>query len=134
MKEFATKQLWVCNIKNSAPNCHLLIWQTLPAVTTKEPKTHLLTRCMHLGLLRISNNGFGGRSKTGEHKEKSLRQKRWKKKKKSMHMCNDGIQYFPLRPVWNFKLWFWWRDNNRRTPRKILKTEKRIHQYYDGIK
>ena len=82
MKEFAIKQLWVCNIKNSAPNCHLLIWQTLPAVTTKEPKTHLLTRCMHLGLLRISNNGFGGRSKTGEHKEKSLRQKRWTKKKK----------------------------------------------------
>ena len=51
-----------------------------------------------------------------------------------MHMCNDGIQYFPLRPVWNFKLWFWWKDNNRRTPRKILKTEKRIHQHYDGIK
>ena len=31
---------------------------------------------MHLGLLRISNNGFGGRSKTGEHREKSLNKKK----------------------------------------------------------
>ena len=59
-----------------------------------------------LGLFGISNYGFGGETRTKEPQEKIP------KTEKRIHLYGDSMKYFPLRPVWNFKLWFWWRDKN----------------------